>query len=187
MRFTLAVSSFFQNLTNSGFVPKNGHAPMTPCDGTAESETWCCGYTTDCCGTDDEINIASLLDTTSSVSSSSTPTPTPSRSQDSAVDQPTQTPETPPPPPSLSTGAKAGIGVGAGAGGVLVIGVLVLLFLRRRRQQRQQRERQQKALQPLDVSVGFATKEGESPAQLEANDFHELLGDGRPHEMPAPK
>ncbi|KAL4781974.1 hypothetical protein BJX76DRAFT_369473 [Aspergillus varians] len=123
--------------TDDGDIDDAGNAPMTPCDGTDYSETWCCGQTTDCCGTDEEVTIptniyvststpnstststsASLTSTQATTSSSSTTTPSSEQSQTSS---------------GLSSGSKAGIGVGVAAGVIVVVGFFSFLVMRRRR------------------------------------------------------
>ena len=117
---------------------------LTPCDGTATSETWCCGATTDCCdagqGSPGPITIARRFGETV-MSNPHTPTPiTPYRSASSDSSSSSSTSSTTPsarpnkkePKSGLSTGAVAGIGVGAAAGS-LAFAALVFLLLRSRR------------------------------------------------------
>ncbi|KAH8424113.1 uncharacterized protein LDX57_001867 [Aspergillus melleus] len=54
---------------------------MTPCDNTNTSTTWCCGNTTDCCGTPDAITIAPVLGEHISI-----PTPTSYASSSTTTD-----------------------------------------------------------------------------------------------------
>lgn len=96
---------------------------MTPCDGSANSTTWCCGDSRYCCGTSSAVTIAQVLSpATSSPSSTSgiaTPSTSPSASSGSSS--------------GLSTGAKAGVGVGVAVGALAIILALVWFFLRRRK------------------------------------------------------
>jgi hypothetical protein len=45
---------------------------MTPCDGTAESEMWCCGETRDCCDHGKALVVPKVLGMKCNSSSSST-------------------------------------------------------------------------------------------------------------------
>lgn len=98
---------------------------MTPCDGTANSTTWCCGDSRYCCGTSSAVTIAQVLSpATSSPASTSTSgiaTPSTSPSASSGSNS------------GLSTGAKAGVGVGVAVGALSIILALVWFFLRRRK------------------------------------------------------
>lgn len=101
MRNTLA------NTRTRQSVDEDGNAQITPCDGTPDSETWCCGSTTDCCSGEHAITLAQKLGSRGSSNSSST------ASRDSG----------------LSNGTKAGIGVGVSVG---VIALMTFLFFVRR-------------------------------------------------------
>lgn len=114
---------------------------MTPCDGTDYSDTWCCGGTTDCCGTDAEITVPANI-----YESSSTPASTPTSTSISTSASLTSTEasrtsgagaippsEQPSASTGLSSGAKAGIGVGVAAGVIIVIGLLAFFVIQRRR------------------------------------------------------
>lgn len=63
-----------QNPNDGG--SSNTVTQVTPCNGLANSTTWCCGNSTDCCGTSSATSIAQRLaqPTSSSVSSSSSTT-----------------------------------------------------------------------------------------------------------------
>lgn len=123
---------------------------MTPCDGTATSEKWCCGLkNTDCCGTDKEIVLAAVLgdattssssaSSSSSATTSSTTQTTPATSASTIAALLTQTP-TPTPTQTtdpvtqtgLSTGGKAGIGIGSAALALIAVGG-ILYFVRRKK------------------------------------------------------
>lgn len=122
---------------------------MTPCDGTSNSSTWCCGSSSSCCGTDSVISIAQTLGLglpTTTTTSSSTRTPIPTTTATTA----TTTTNTPTSQSSVSTssssslssGAKAGIGVGVSLGSIGIIATaLGLFFLRRRRVSTDKEER----------------------------------------------
>ncbi|KAJ0423272.1 hypothetical protein BJY00DRAFT_278949 [Aspergillus carlsbadensis] len=119
---------------------------VTPCDGTENSTEWCCGSSTDCCGTDAAVTIAAILPALASRNASSTSTSsTSSTSATSPLTTTTSPPTTPTPDESstepivstsdsgLSTGAKAGIGVGSAAGAILLIAAAAFLWARRRK------------------------------------------------------
>ncbi|KAF2147903.1 hypothetical protein K461DRAFT_316381 [Myriangium duriaei CBS 260.36] len=118
----------------------NGNAPMTPCDGTNSSSTWCCGAnTTSCCGkgSPSEITlrptlVAVISSTTSSTSPSSTSTSSATQSSSPPSSSSTQT-STSSQASGLSTGAKAGIGVGVALGAVLAFAGLIFFVLAWRR------------------------------------------------------
>lgn len=115
---------------------------MTPCEDSDYSATWCCGTTTDCCGTDDAVhvprNIYEPISSRSVPTSTSTSTSSSSSSTSISTSTPTSThPATSSSPASsssgLSTGGKVGVGVGVGVGGCAIIGLVVSFLLRRRR------------------------------------------------------
>lgn len=113
-----------------------GNAIMTPCDGTDYSETWCCGETTDCCGTGDEIIIPTNIYVSSSLTPTSTSTsesPTSTAATTSSDSTATPSSEQSPAPSGLSTGSKAGIGVGVAAGVIIVLGFFAFFVIHRRR------------------------------------------------------
>lgn len=100
---------------------------MTPCDGTDNSTTWCCGATADCCGTDfGGVKLApTFLGTLASTTSVSTSTTSFSTSKTTPpIDSDTS--------PALPGGAIAGIVIGALAG-VALIGATLFFVVRRRR------------------------------------------------------
>lgn len=74
---------------------------MTPCDGTPNSKTWCCGSTKDCCTSEHAITLAQRLGTRASAHTGS----------------------------QLSNGAKAGIAVGVFVG--VIVLMTFLFFVRR--------------------------------------------------------
>lgn len=129
---------------------------MTPCDRTRNSTTWCCGDSTECCGTQDAITIAPVLGehgvavesssistststTTSSPTSTSIPT-TLSTTASPTTSIPTSTSSSKQPSnqssashiPGLSNEIKAGIGVAVSAA-VLLLFVATAFLLRRHR------------------------------------------------------
>ncbi|RHZ54423.1 hypothetical protein CDV55_101243 [Aspergillus turcosus] len=132
--------------TQGGVYP--GHTvPLTPCENTSESSTWCCGQNnTACCGTSEAIILAptmavGLLASTASSTSTSVSTVSssgsasattagsiPSSSTAASASQASQ-----PRNASLSTGATVGIGIGVGVGSVAVFGALAVLLIRWRR------------------------------------------------------
>ncbi|KAL5040803.1 hypothetical protein BDW71DRAFT_193068 [Aspergillus fruticulosus] len=125
--------------TDDAVIDELGNAVMTPCDGTDYSKTWCCGQTTDCCGTDEEITVrANIYVSTSTPTSTSTltstnpslaSTPATTSSGSTATPSSEQSQET----SGLSSGAKAGIGVGVAAGAIAVVGFFSFFVIRRRR------------------------------------------------------
>ena len=106
----------------------NGTQLLTPCDGSATSEYWCCGSSRSCCGTSDQVQINSTFasNATATASTSTTATPTATGTSSSS---PTTTASA---SSGLSSGAKAGIGIGAAVGAIAVIAALVFFFRRRR-------------------------------------------------------
>ncbi|GIK05002.1 hypothetical protein Aspvir_009101 [Aspergillus viridinutans] len=128
--------------TQGEFYP--GHTfPLTPCENTPDSRTWCCGQNnTACCGTSEAIILAQTLavgllaSTSTAVSTSVSTTSSRSPSATTAASIPsTSTPVSAPQPrdSSLSTGAKVGIGIGVGVGSVAVFGALAVLLVGWRR------------------------------------------------------
>lgn len=102
---------------------------MTPCDGTNTSETWCCGGTPACCNGPNAVNLASVLQSsttsgyhTTSTSVGGTGASTPGSSTDLK--------------PGLSKGAKVGIGVGAAIGGVACLALVGFFYVKFRRLER---------------------------------------------------
>lgn len=106
-------------------------APITPCDGTANSSRWCCGHDTDCCAEGlPYIPLQQILGRASSsvISStaSSTPTATATDSQTSWSVSPTETVNSSASSNKLSGGAIAGIVLGAVAGLALLAAAIFL-------------------------------------------------------------
>ncbi|OKL63291.1 hypothetical protein UA08_01719 [Talaromyces atroroseus] len=146
--------------------PTNGNSKsdtqVTPCDGTANSTTWCCGNSTSCCGTSDAVTIAPTLSgytssTTSSSTSSATVSPTTTASASSL---PSAT-------SGLSAGAKAGIGVGVAVGAIAII-FAAFLFWRRRAAYRGLQNNSGPA---LPLSKTGSVKE---PQEADSNVYHEM-------------
>ncbi|KAL2834812.1 hypothetical protein BJY01DRAFT_259393 [Aspergillus pseudoustus] len=133
--------------TGDNQIDELGNASMTPCDGTDYSETWCCGTTTDCCGTDAEITVpaniyvastsastststsTSISTNTSSTTSNVESTPTESAASHTHTSSSDESHSS----SGLSGGSKAGIGVGVAAGVIALVGALSFFVLRRRR------------------------------------------------------
>lgn len=183
---------------------------MTPCDGTATSETWCCGGNTKCCGKAGEIKIAATLGASPSSSSSSSSSSSTSSSsaasstsssapsvESTATSTPTSTSSSSPsssaepsPATGLSGGAKAGVAIGAiaGVGAILAAGFLLV-----------RRRKQQKANDPYtapvevgdyDASYPHSEMYGSSASHGAAkyaqhSTPHEMHGDGKAQELPA--
>ncbi|EAW22134.1 uncharacterized protein NFIA_008110 [Aspergillus fischeri NRRL 181] len=132
------------NVCTGGEVYPGHTVPLTPCENTPESKTWCCGQNnTACCGTSEAITLAptlavGLVASTSTAASTSVSTVSPSSS--SSATTAASVPSTAisasasqPRDSSLSTGAKVGIGIGVGVGSVAVFGALAVLLVRWRR------------------------------------------------------
>ncbi|KAF2852485.1 hypothetical protein T440DRAFT_506405 [Plenodomus tracheiphilus IPT5] len=120
-----------------------GNVQVTPCNGRADSETWCCGGTTACCGTTSVVMIAQVLGGTLSPSVTSSAT-----SAILSTGQASSTPGTSAGPsashvslkPSessgISTGAIAGIAIGVVAG-LGLFGVAMFVARRSRRRKKE--------------------------------------------------
>ena len=107
-------------------------APITPCDGTANSSRWCCGHDKDCCNSGaGVVLLEQVLGSVSStvVSSSSIASATSTPSQTSAPPSATATNTGDSGSSDLGGGAIAGIVIGAVAGLALV--AAALFFARR--------------------------------------------------------
>lgn len=101
---------------------------MTPCDGTATSEKWCCGDSNKCClqGRDDFVLLAQTLGEPVPTSSANSDmnSATESSSITGSIPASSSTNTAAPESPrngGLSTGAKAGIGVGAAVGALTLL------------------------------------------------------------------
>jgi hypothetical protein len=110
---------------------------MTPCDGTATSEKWCCGATRDCC--DDGVNahravlIARVLGNGTKMANGTSSVSLPSSSASAAA-----APTTSPVPGKEKMRIKnwaIGVGVGIGLGFPLMfaLGIAVSVFRSKRR------------------------------------------------------
>ncbi|KAF2828324.1 hypothetical protein CC86DRAFT_454161 [Ophiobolus disseminans] len=119
-----------------------GNVRLTPCNGQADSDKWCCGEKTDCCSTSSVVMLAQVLGGTlssstansattmiSSISTSSTSTPTSSTSRPTGLTKPTTS-------SSLSNGAISGIVVGVVAG--IAVFATTIFFARRARAHKRQ-------------------------------------------------
>jgi len=131
-----------------------GNVRVTPCDGNADSELWCCGDKTDCCSTNSVVMLAQVLGgtlssngasssvvATSSSLSTGTPTSASASSSAAATSSPSSTTstssssanESSAPTTSssgLSKGAIAGIAIGAIAG-VAILAAAAIFLMRR--------------------------------------------------------
>jgi hypothetical protein len=108
---------------------------MTPCDGTATSEKWCCGTTRNCCNSSPIIVPAKFGVDAESKSSSSTSIASSSIAASTTADSASSTSAAATPPSSssgISGGAIAGIVIGALAGLVLVFAAGFLVAKKRR-------------------------------------------------------
>lgn len=122
---------------------------MTPCSGTDYSDTWCCGNSDDCCGSDNEVHVPSNIYKVASSSSADSWTPNSASSTTTSISagtsaqstssstSPTST-STPSDDKSsgLSEGGKAGVGVGVGVGGCAILAALVFFLNRHRKQKK---------------------------------------------------
>ncbi|KAJ5743548.1 hypothetical protein N7533_008418 [Penicillium manginii] len=177
---------------SESIVDIHGNSQITPCGGSKNAEKWCCGNSTSCCGTGDEvivptINIYAATSTsTSTIASTSTAnTTTQSTSYSTSTTASTSnstltsTPKSSSEPdsPGLSIGAKAGVGVGVSAGAIALIGLLAF-FLRRRGKNKDNIPSGNTSSSVLMVS--------QNPRELEApNSFHEKPAtDSDMHELP---
>lgn len=123
---------------------------ITPCDGSSNSTTWCCGdKNTDCCAENSSVKKYTIAE----VFGDPIPTSTSSQSsaassQTSATSQPTGSQSSAASPAStttassgnsgLSTGATAGIGVGVALGAIALIALAVMLYRRSQTKKRAQ-------------------------------------------------
>ncbi|RAO70580.1 uncharacterized protein BHQ10_006592 [Talaromyces amestolkiae] len=120
---------------------------VTPCNGLANATTWCCGNSTDCCGSTSAITIAQKLaqPTSSSASSSSSTTtsfrtsaltttttePSPAATT-SSIHSSTSSPSASA-SSGLSTSAKVGVGISIAVAATAALAALVFfIFIRRR-------------------------------------------------------
>ncbi|KAH7380211.1 hypothetical protein DE146DRAFT_288033 [Phaeosphaeria sp. MPI-PUGE-AT-0046c] len=106
---------------------------MTPCDGTATSEKWCCGNKKDCCAADSAqkaVIVPRKLGEKASSSSSTSSSPTAAAPDSSAM--PSQQ-------PSSTSDAKwkigLGVGIGVGLPVMLVLGIVLGMFCFKRKRQ----------------------------------------------------
>ncbi|OKL58595.1 hypothetical protein UA08_06286 [Talaromyces atroroseus] len=166
--------------TNPGIGSSSDWAILTPCDGTSNSSTWCCGSgNTTCCDTAEAITLAQVFSgtatttaTTSSSTSSATSTITSSSSAASTSSTSTSTPSPSSAPSELSSGAKAGVGVGVAVGGIAIIFGVLLFFLRRR---------QRTASHPS--AMGYARPPPPPPDELLVKEPVQELNSTAYHEM----
>lgn len=94
---------------------------MTPCDGTAESLKWCCGFDTSCCKDESKVKVLPFEFGGAIPNTSKAATPNPTAP---ALNPPSGSPNKDEDNESgLSTGAKAGIGIGAAVGAIALFGL----------------------------------------------------------------
>ena len=135
---THSEETFFESRRANKQQVNRGNVRMTPCDGTSESATWCCGSSRDCCSASGGSRVSlSANFTWGSTSSSSTPTPSltqnPSSTQNSSSKQnpsSTQTrssTQTSNSAQASQTRRRAALSGGAIAG--IVVGVLTVVAL----------------------------------------------------------
>jgi hypothetical protein len=112
-----------------------GTHEMTPCDGTANSTTWCCGNSASCCETL-PITIAAkfgVIPSTSTSSATATPsTSGASQTTSSSVPAASSGTSGSQSSPSLSGGGIAGVVIGAIAGTALICTVVFLCIGKKR-------------------------------------------------------
>jgi hypothetical protein len=104
-----------------------GNAQVTPCTGNADSETWCCGTSADCCSSGvNVVRLAQVLGGALSSTSSSAASTLSSASSSAAVTavSPTPTLDSSTIPSSFSASKKKD-GINAGAIAGIVIGVII--------------------------------------------------------------
>jgi hypothetical protein len=157
---------------------------VTPCDGTANSTTWCCGDTNICCNDpDSRVTVAPVFVGSAAASSTSLSSSTTSASQSTPQTTSSSSPSAIPSPTfistssntsnnSLSTGAKAGIGVGAALGVIALIAVG--WFIGRRTHTRKQVDN---PYVPETVQVPSKYEHRAAPpGELVGDQLHELPG-----------
>lgn len=147
MRCTDMTPSFFANFCTDPFYPSGkcldicpstrgtgGNARVTPCSGKADSETWCCGESTDCCASGvNVVRLAKILGQPLPVASSSAPAAgtvsmSPTSSATSALASTSSTADTSGTMSSgLTQGKKKKKGLGSGAIAGIVVGALAVL------------------------------------------------------------
>lgn len=111
---------------------------MTPCDGTAESLKWCCGFDTSCCKDESKVKVLPFEfgGAIPNTSKAATPIPTPFGNSQTTPSA-TPTAETQNKKDSgedgLSTGAKAGTGIGAAVGAIALFALIFFIARNRNR------------------------------------------------------
>jgi hypothetical protein len=126
---------------------------MTPCDGTAESEMWCCGETRDCCDHGKALVVPKVLGM-KSISSSSTNVIGPvSPTASSAMGIQT----------SQGDGARnwnIGLGVGVGLGlPIMFVLSMVLAMYRSRRKSIEPQAQPEECIKEVPLSLSEASGE----------------------------
>ncbi|KAI2480643.1 hypothetical protein Ptr902_07668 [Pyrenophora tritici-repentis] len=168
---------------------------VQPCDGTAESLTWCCGPTKNCCADGRNITRYTVaarfgdpLPTTTVLSSSpSDSMPTATSQGSSMSSSSTHNSTIPVGNNGLSTGAKAGIGVGAVLGAITVIamGIFIAKAMRWRRQARAIAPPYSDLPRPPSKEVYQYNLDGQNVQQLpgQESQVHELHASGSVSEL----
>ncbi|OAK95316.1 hypothetical protein IQ06DRAFT_381174 [Phaeosphaeriaceae sp. SRC1lsM3a] len=143
---------------------------MTPCDGTATSEKWCCGDKADCCDAENAhkaVTVPRKLGqkfsaNSTSASASSSPTPGSSQQSSSASD----------------VKWKIGLGVGIGIGFpiMLALGILLGMFCFKRKGEAQSSASE---VQGNEVAQGHVKRQATDDTVELMTPVSELWGDGR--------
>lgn len=135
---------------------------MTPCDGTKNSSTWCCGLSNKaCCGTSSAIKLAQIFGDYSPSSNHST-----SNSQNAATSHSSS---------KMSKNTQIAIGLGVALGVMIIISGLALFFLWRQKNRKYGQDglptgfhRQVERVQELNSGTTPSQNISECPAEQPA-------------------
>jgi hypothetical protein len=106
----------------------SGNVRLTPCNGKADSERWCCGEKTDCCSTSEVVLLAQVLGGKLSSGSASSASVATASGASTSISAPTSSSTSSRSAPGLdNTGKSSGISTGAIVG--IIVGVLAAVAL----------------------------------------------------------
>jgi hypothetical protein len=109
----------------------SGNVRLTPCNGKADSERWCCGEKTDCCNTNEVVLLAQVLGGTLSSSASSSASGATASGASTSISAPTSSTTSSRSSPGQDINGKftekSGISAGAIVG--IIVGVLAAVAL----------------------------------------------------------